>query len=280
MVFPQTHHYYWLIDMNTTYTASLWFILSCSEDWLRRKLYDQTDDLNILIVNFPFICNNISSPPVHGVYISLLLRYPSGCGSCQDFLNRGLLLTRKLMNQGLLLANLKSSLRKLYDHHHMLSWQLRNICVTSDHGYVPLVVRTSRSFPHSSHITGFVTRAMRRVPLVEQELPALPRHMAHPGCSGARVSRSVVFCVVFCRSLFVRFLLAIVLSVLKFMYFDYPFGIFKLFWLLIHVQQAVFQLYAGREQAQHCIKLYRNEGRDCPQGQRPLTVTENVWRIG
>jgi hypothetical protein len=153
------------------------------------------------------ICNNIPSPPAYGVYISLLLRYPSGCGSCQYFLNRGLLLTRTLMNQGLLLVNLKSSLRKLYDRHHILSWPLRNICVTSDHGNVPLVVHTSRSFPHSSHITGFVTRALRRVPLVEQELLALPRHMAHPGFSGSRVSPSEVFGVVFCRS---KYMVAIV----------------------------------------------------------------------
>jgi hypothetical protein len=44
------------------------------------------------------------------------------------------------------------------------------ICVTNDHGYVPLVVNTSRSFPHSRLITRFVTRLTRRVPLVEQEL--------------------------------------------------------------------------------------------------------------
>jgi hypothetical protein len=38
----------------------------------------------------------------------------------QDFLVRGLLLTRKLLNQGFLLFRLKSSLRKLYDRHHDL----------------------------------------------------------------------------------------------------------------------------------------------------------------
>jgi hypothetical protein len=41
------------------------------------------------------------------------------------------------------------------------------------------------------------------------------------------VARSLVFCVVFCRSLFVLFHLVIVLSVLlRFIYFDYPFVIF------------------------------------------------------
>jgi hypothetical protein len=51
-----------------------------------------------------------------------------------------------------------------------LGWPLWNICVTNDHGYVPLVVNTSRSFPHSWLISGFVTRLTRWVPLVEQEL--------------------------------------------------------------------------------------------------------------
>jgi hypothetical protein len=46
------------------------------------------------------------------------------------------------------------------------------------------------------------------------------------------VARSLVFCVVFCRSLFVLFLLAIVLCVLLLLTAsDYPFGIFKLFFL-------------------------------------------------
>ena len=48
-----------------------------------------------------------------------------------------------------------------------LDWPLWNICVTNDHGYAPLVVvNTSRSFPHSWLVNGFVTRLTRRVPLV------------------------------------------------------------------------------------------------------------------
>jgi len=54
--------------------------------------------------------------------------------------------------------------------------------------------------------------------------------------SGVHVTRSVVLYVVFYRLLFVRlssfFLLAIVLSTLfRFTGSDYPFGIFKLFWV-------------------------------------------------
>jgi hypothetical protein len=80
--------------------------------------------------------------------MSQLLRYSRACGSYQDFLNRGLLLTRKLLNQGFLLVKLKSSLRKFYGLHHDLV-DRSGISVTNDNGYVPLVVNTSRSFPHS-----------------------------------------------------------------------------------------------------------------------------------
>jgi hypothetical protein len=80
------------------------------------KLYDKRDDINVPIVNFPFIFSNIPAAPAYGVYISQLIRYSRACGSYQDFLDRGLPLTRKLMNQWFLLVKLKSSLRKFYGH--------------------------------------------------------------------------------------------------------------------------------------------------------------------
>jgi len=45
------------------------------------------------------------------------------------------------------------------------NWPLWNKYVTNEHGYVPL---TSKSISHSRLITGFVTRFIPRVPLVEQ----------------------------------------------------------------------------------------------------------------
>ena len=120
-----------------------------------------------------------------------------------------------------------------------LGWPLWNICVTNNHRYVPLIVNTSRSFPHSWFITRFVTRLTRRVSLVEQELPTLPEHLSSPSdFSGLRVTQSLVLCVCFVDLVcpFVLFLLAIVLSVLLW-YTDsnYPFGTFNLFlhWSLL-----------------------------------------------
>jgi len=73
-------------------------------------IYDKRDDFNFPIVNFSFICSNIPAAPAYGVYISQLIRYFRARGSYQDFLDRGLLLTRKPLSQGFLLVKLKSSL--------------------------------------------------------------------------------------------------------------------------------------------------------------------------
>jgi hypothetical protein len=89
-----------------------------SEGRLRTKLYDKRDDFNFPIANFPFICSNIQAAPSYGVCISQMIRYSRVCGSYQDFLDIGLLLTRKLLNQGFLLVKLNLSLRKLYGRHH------------------------------------------------------------------------------------------------------------------------------------------------------------------
>jgi hypothetical protein len=91
-----------------------------SKGRLRTKLYDKRDDFNFSIVNFPFICSNIPAAPAYGVYISQLIRYSRACGFYQDFLDIGLLLTMKLLNQWFLLVKLISSLRKFYGRHHDL----------------------------------------------------------------------------------------------------------------------------------------------------------------
>ena len=134
-------------------------------------------------MNFPFICSNIPVAPAYGVYISQLIRYSRACGSYLDFRDKELLLTRKLLNQGLLLVKLKSSLRQYYAH---------------GYEYVPFVVNTTWSFPHSWLITGFVIRLTPRVPLVEQKVPTLPEHLSSPQMlSRVRVTRYLALCVCF-----------------------------------------------------------------------------------
>jgi hypothetical protein len=141
-----------------------------------------------------------------------------------------------------------------------LGWPLWNICVTNNHGYVPLFVSTSRFFPRSWLVIGFVTRLTRRVSLVEQQLLTRTEQLNSPPVfSGVRVTRSLVLyvcfvdrCLSFCafsyghcvvcsfsiygfwlpiwylQTLLSIFkLLSIVFSVLLLTDSDYPFGIFK-----------------------------------------------------
>ena len=87
-----------------------------------------------------------------------------------------------------------------------ISKSLDNICTLNKmekNTTVTLVVNTSRSFPYSQLITGFVTRLTRRVPLVEQELLTLPEHLSSPPVLVGSCYSIFSFICVFCRSLFV-----------------------------------------------------------------------------
>jgi hypothetical protein len=100
------------------------------------------------------------------------------------------------------------------------------------------------------------TLVTRWVPHVEQELHALHEHQNSPQVfSGVRDARLLVFCVMFCRSLFVllsRFVLVIVLSpLLRLTTSDYLFGfefattlsvIFFIF-ILLHSNQFMLYFY-------------------------------------
>jgi hypothetical protein len=114
-----------------------------------------------------------------------------------------------------------------------LGLPLWNICVTNDHVNVPLVVSTSRFFPHSWLITGFVNRLTQRMPLVEQELLTFLGHLSSPpSFSGIRVTRSLVVCVCFvdrCLSLCPFSFGHCVFCLFRYTDSDYQFGIFKLF---------------------------------------------------
>jgi hypothetical protein len=165
------------------------------------KLYDKRNDFNIPIAKFLFICSNIPTTPVYGVYISQLIRHPRACGSYYDFFDRGLLLARKLLNRT------KGSYWLSWSHHFesftvaTMTWLTPTEYMYHKWPWICSVchISTSRSFRYSWLVTGLVTRATRRVSLLEQELPILPEHL---NSSPIFIwVRSLVFCVVFCRSL-------------------------------------------------------------------------------
>ena len=143
-----------------------------------------------------------------------MIRYSRACGSYEDSLDRGLLLTKKLLNQLEVFYCLGwNHLFEILLSALWLGVPLWNICVANDYGYVSLVVSTSRSFTHSWLITRFVTRVPWRVPLVERNFRSTqvhPRLLVGFVLFDLSFLLSVLYIVV-CP--FVPFLLAIVLSV-------------------------------------------------------------------
>ena len=159
------------------------------------------------------------------MYISQLIRYSSTCGSYHDILDKGSLLTRKLLNQWLLVVKLKLSLRKFYGHHYNLvnrygvsvhKWP--RICsVCRNHNPVLSSFVAYHRVYNRSKTTGATCEAGTSYPSRAPE--------STPVFIGVGVSRPLIFCVVFYGSLFVLFLLVIALSVLRYT----ASGIFNLF---------------------------------------------------
>ena len=70
------------------------------ENKVSTKIYDNRDDFNFEIINFPFLDGDVSRSPSYGVYISQLIRFAIVC-SCVDYFNNRnqFFMTSKLLNK-------------------------------------------------------------------------------------------------------------------------------------------------------------------------------------
>jgi len=178
--------------------------------------------------------SNIPAAPAYGVYISQLIRYSRACASYQDFIDRGLQLTRKLLSQGFLREKLQSSLRMFFGRHHDLvdRYEISISQITMDIFRLSWIKIRSYTYCDQHRLwlyPGFDYWVTRWVPLVEQELLTLPEHLNSPWFLYGSCYSSFSFqCSVVCSMFVFRFiLLAMVLSVLDLTISVYPFGIFE-----------------------------------------------------
>ena len=74
--------------------------LSITNGIFSSKIYDKWDDFNFEIVNFLFLDGDVPRYPSYGVYISQLIRFARVCSNIDDFNNRNLFFTTKLLKQG------------------------------------------------------------------------------------------------------------------------------------------------------------------------------------
>ena len=62
----------------------------------------KSNDSDFEIVNFPFLDGDVPRSPSYGVYISQLIRFARVCSNIDDFNNRTLFMTAKLLKQDII----------------------------------------------------------------------------------------------------------------------------------------------------------------------------------
>jgi hypothetical protein len=78
------------------------------------KIYDKRDDFNFNIVNYPQLDGDVPRATSYGVYISQLIRFARACSSINDFNDRNLIITEKLLKQGYRYNKLRKTFAKFY----------------------------------------------------------------------------------------------------------------------------------------------------------------------
>ena len=94
--------------------------LSITNGIVSSKISNKRDDFNFEIVNFPFPDGDVPRSPSYGVYISQLIRFARVCSNVDDFNNRNLSLTAKLLKQGYRYHKIRKAFSKFYHRHSEL----------------------------------------------------------------------------------------------------------------------------------------------------------------
>ena len=104
-------------DSSDTEAQLLALNLSKTNGIVSSKIYNKRDDFNFGIVNFPFLDGYVPRSPSYDVYISQLIRLARVCSNVNDFNNRNLFLTAKLLKQGFRYHKIRKALSKFYHRH-------------------------------------------------------------------------------------------------------------------------------------------------------------------
>ena len=94
--------------------------LSISNGFVSSKIYDERDDCDFDIVNFPFLDGGVPRSTSYGVYISQLIRFARVSSHVADFGTRNKSLTAKLLQQGYRYHKLQKTFSKSYRRHYEL----------------------------------------------------------------------------------------------------------------------------------------------------------------
>ena len=99
-----------------------------NNDKLDTKIYDKRDDFSFPIVNYPFLDGDVPLAPSYGVYISQLVRFARVCNNVNDFNERNLVITEKLLHQGFRFHKLVKTFTKFYYRYRDLVHKYNATC--------------------------------------------------------------------------------------------------------------------------------------------------------
>ena len=94
--------------------------MSITNGIVSSKIYDKRDDFNFETVNLSFLAGDTPRSPSYGVYISQLIHFARVCSKVDDFNNRNLFLTAKLLKQGYRYHKIRKAFSKFYHRHSEL----------------------------------------------------------------------------------------------------------------------------------------------------------------
>ena len=95
---------------------------------LNTKIYDKRDDFNFPIVNYPHLDGDVPLAASYGVYISQLVRFARVCNNVNDFNERNIFITAKLLHQGFRYHKLLKTFTKFYYRYKDLILKYNSTC--------------------------------------------------------------------------------------------------------------------------------------------------------
>ena len=99
--------------VSDTEASFLHLHVSISDGFVKTKIFDKQDDFDFDIVNFPFLDGDVPRSTSYGVYI----RFARVSSHVDDFYNRNIVLTAKLLRQGYRYHKLRKAFSKFYRRH-------------------------------------------------------------------------------------------------------------------------------------------------------------------
>ena len=94
--------------------------LSKTNGIVSSKIYNKRDDFSFEIINIPFLDGDVPRSHSYGLYISQLIRFARVCSNVDDFKNRNLFLTAKLLRKAYRFHTIRKAFSKFYHRHSEL----------------------------------------------------------------------------------------------------------------------------------------------------------------